>query len=452
MKTKNPSARTVAFKTLNRVILEEAYPDLALEGALRKNPHLSEQDIAFLTELVYGVVRWLGKLDYIIGLFASKVKKKEVLNILRLGVYQLLFLDGVPDYAAISETVNIAKNVYGGKVGNFVNAVLRELVREKKNISYPEKEHDLITYISVKDSFPKWLVERWIKVFGFTYAEKLCQSLNQVPPFTIRVNSLKTTRFELIERLQNRGIELIPCKYSLDGITILSKCDPASIPEFDLGLFTVQDEAAQLVSFLLDPKPGDRILDACSAPGGKTTHIAELIRNKGEVVALDINKSRLRLVKLQAKRLGIEIIKTVLADSSAGNGTKEFELSFDRVLVDAPCSGLGTLKRNPDAKWRKTERDILELSEIQFKILSEVSKMVKPRGVIVYAVCTLMPEENERLCERFLRENTEFKIDTCIKSIFPFDSTLLKGRGFFVSDPVLYNMDGFFAVRFKRTN
>ncbi|MBI2488044.1 MAG: 16S rRNA (cytosine(967)-C(5))-methyltransferase RsmB [Deltaproteobacteria bacterium] len=452
MKTKNLSARVLAFRTLNRVILEEAYPDLALEGAFKENPHFSKQDAALLTELVYGVVRWLGKLDYVIGLFASKVKKKEILNILRLGVYQLLFLDGVPDYAAINETVNIAKNVYGEKVGNFVNAVLREIVREKENISYPEKEHDLITYISVKDSFPKWLVERWIELFGFAYTEKLCQSLNQVPPFTIRVNSLKTTKNELIKRLQNRGIELIPTKYSLDGITILSKFDPASIPEFDLGLFTVQDEAAQLVSYLLYPKPGDRILDACSAPGGKTTHIAELMQNKGEVVALDINKSRLRLVKLQAKRLGIGIIKTVLADASSGDGTKEFELSFDKVLVDAPCSGLGTLKRNPDAKWRKTERDILELSEIQFKILSQVSKMLKPGGVIVYAVCTLMPEENERLCERFLQENSELEIDTGIESILPLDSTFFKGSGFFISDPVLYNMDGFFAVRFKRMN
>ncbi|MGH7808471.1 MAG: 16S rRNA (cytosine(967)-C(5))-methyltransferase RsmB [Thermodesulfobacteriota bacterium] len=452
MKTGNPSARLLAFRTLNRVILKGAYPDLALERELRDHPHLSAQDIAFLTELVYGVVRWLGKLDYVIGLFASKVRKKEIQNILRLGVYQVLFLDGVPDYAAISETVSVAKTVYGRKIGNFVNAVLREIVREGSNLSYPEKENDPIAYMAVKNSFPKWLVQRWIELFGFAYTEKLCQSLNQVPPLTIRVNPLKTTRDGLIVRLQERGIELMPTEYSLDGITILSRFDPASIPEFDLGLFTVQDEAAQLVSYLLDPKPGDRILDACSAPGGKTTHLAELMWNEGEVVAFDIYQSRLALVGLQAQRLGIGIIKTIIADVAKGDGAKEVELKFDKVLVDAPCSGLGTLRRNPDAKWTKTGTDILELSGIQFKILSQVAKMIKPDGVIVYAVCTLMPEENEGLCERFLQENPEFEIDTAIKSILPLDPRFFRGSGFFVSDPVLFNMDGFFAVKFKRMN
>jgi 16S rRNA (cytosine967-C5)-methyltransferase len=244
----------------------------------------------------------------------------------------------------------------------------------------------------------------------------------------------------------------MPTHHSPDGVTILSRLDPASIPEFGLGLFTVQDEAAQLVSYLLDPRPGDRILDTCSAPGGKTTHLAELMCNEGEVVALDINQSRLALVRLLAKRLGIGIIKTAIADVSKVDETMEGKWKFDKVLVDAPCSGLGTLRRNPDAKWTKTRKDILELSEIQFKILSQVARMIKPNGVIVYAVCTLMPEENEELCERFLQGNPEFKIDTAIRSIFPLDSRFFKGSEFFISDPVMFDMDGFFAAKFKKMN
>ncbi len=452
MRTKNRSIREVAFRALNRVLFEGAYPDLALDVLFRENPHLAGQSTALLTELVYGVVRWLRKLDYVISLFASKVQIKEVQNILRLGVYQLLFLDGVPDYASISETVNVAKNIYGKKVGNFVNAVLREVVRKREKIKYPEKENDLIEYLSVEHSFPNWLVKKWLEIFGFDYTDKLCVSMNQVPPLTIRFNSLKTTRIELMEQLENRGIELVPTQLSQYGLRILSKLDPASIPEFHLGHFTVQDEAAQLVSCLLDPKPGERVLDACCAPGGKTTHMAELMQNIGEVVACDINQSRLGLVEAQADRLGIEIIDTVRADASVVNEAKVFQSKFDKILVDAPCSGLGTLRRNPDARWRRTEKDILELSEIQFKILLQTAKMLKPDGVMVYAVCTLMPEENEILCKRFLWENTELEIDSGISSIFQFGSGFLNQDRFFVSDPVLHSTDGFFAARFRKIN
>jgi 16S rRNA (cytosine967-C5)-methyltransferase len=434
------------------VLFQGAYPDLALKSTLKKNPHISSLDIALLTELVYGVIRWLGKLDYIIGLLVDKkIKKREVLNILRIGLYQLLFLDSVPDYAAISEAVNIAKTLYGQVIAGFVNAILRELSRNRNNLHYPAKEKSPISYIATNYSFPKWLVEKWVDEFSLDYTEKLCHTLNHIPFLTVRANALKITREDLILRLRNRSIEVTPTKYSPTGVTLLTNHDPAAIPEFDSGLFTVQDEGAQLISYLLDPKPGEKILDACSAPGGKSTHIAELMQNQGEVIACDINHSRLKLVDSQSRKLGIEIVKTIGGDVSNEVFLNEnHKDEFDKILVDAPCSGLGTIRRNPDAKWKKSWGNILELSEIQFKILSQVSRRLKTDGIIVYAVCTLMPEENEKVSERFLEMNPGFKIDLRIKSIPWIKADFLNENGLFISDPVRHNMDAFFAVRFRK--
>ncbi|MGE5443157.1 MAG: 16S rRNA (cytosine(967)-C(5))-methyltransferase RsmB [Ignavibacteriales bacterium] len=438
----------MAFKILNRVLFEGAYPDMVLRSAFKKNPDLTSMDKALLTELVYGVIRWLGKLDYIIGILAERrVNKKEILNILRIGIYQLLFLGGVPDYAAIFETVNVAKGIYGERIARFVNAILREFLRSRENINYPVKKSNPISYIVINYSFPQWLVERWVDAFGMDYTEKLCDSLNQIPLLTGRVNTLKTTRGDLIRGIRDRDIEVVRTKYSPTGISFLTDLNPAEIPEFRLGLFTVQDEGAQLISYLLDPKLGEKILDACSSPGGKSTHIAELMENRGEIIACDINLSRLKLVELQSRRLGVEIIKTICADAS----NKRFleKERFDKILVDAPCSGLGTIRRNPDAKWKKTWSDMLELSEIQFRILSETSARLKVNGIIVYSVCTLMEEENEGMIQRFLSAHPEFKIDLEIESNSPIKGFLDK-NGFFISDPVRHNMDGFFAVRLRK--
>lgn len=445
MRTKN-SARILALQGLKRVLFEGAYPDLALDSIVRKNTNLSSREIALLTEMVYGTIRWLRKLDYVIGIFAHKgVKKKEVFNILRLGAYQLLFLEGVSDYAAVHETVDIAKNIYGERIANFTNAILREILRSKEKINYPTRENDPISYLEINYSFPRWLIEKWQYEFGFDYTEKLCNSLNQISLLTVRVNTLKATREKLIHALKSRDIDVMPTEHCPQGITFLTRLDPSRIPEFSSGLFTVQDEGAQLVSYLLEPKPGEIILDACSAPGGKTTHIAELMQNRGEIIALDINEQRLRLVQKQARNLGINVIKTVNADASI----QSYECQFDKTIVDAPCSGLGTIRRNPDAKWKKDLKNVLELSEIQFKILSAVSRSLKPGGILVYVVCTLMPEENERVCERFLSQYPEFKIDTDVE--VPFEKAAFFNKSsFFITDPVKHNMDGFFAVRFRK--
>lgn len=434
VKSKRDTTRLLAFKILNRVLFGGAYPDLVLKSTFERNPDPNHLDKSLLTEIVYGVIRWLGKLDYIIALFIERrVNKKEILNILRIGLYQLLFLDSVPNYAAISETVDVAKGVFGERVAGFVNAILRGFLRSKENIRYPEKESSPISYISVNHSFPQWLVEKWIDSFGLDFTERLCYSLNRIPPLTVRVNTLKTTRENLIQNIEDRDIEVIKTKYSPTGISFLTGINPVEIPGFESGLFTVQDEGAQIISLLLNPRPGERILDACSAPGGKSTHIAELMENRGEIIACDINPSRLKLIESQSRRLGVKIIKTICADAS-DKGFLEGE-RFDRILIDAPCSGLGTIRRNPDTKWKRTQNDILELSDIQFKILSNVSARLKGNGTIIYSVCTLMPEENEGLIRRFLSSHPEFRIDLEIESN-SYIKDFLDENGFFISNPI----------------
>lgn len=456
MEQKN--VRLIAFRVLNRVIYEGAYPDLTLESEIGKNPGVSRRDAALLAEIVYGVIRWLGKLDYVIGLFIRrKVGKKEIVNILRMGVYQILFLDGISDYAAAHETVEIAKTVYGQKVGDFANAIFRETARSRDKIEYPVKEKDWMHYIEVNYSFPKWIVEKWRNAFGTDYTERLCGSLNEIPPLTIRVNTLKTTRELFIAELNDKNIQAAATLHSPTGVNVLTRADPASLPGFKSGLFTVQDEAAQLVSYLLSPKPGDKVLDACCAPGGKTTHIAELMSNNGEIAALDINESRLGLVEKLAENLEINIVRTIQGDASLygskmSRGVSLKEHGFDKILVDAPCSGLGTLRRNPDAKWKKTAANVLELSDIQFRILSGISKALKPGGAMVYAVCTLTPEENEKVCEKFLSQNPDFGIDADIGSASVDGFSFFNADGFFITDPVKHNMDGFFAAKFRKKN
>ncbi|MGQ0792970.1 MAG: 16S rRNA (cytosine(967)-C(5))-methyltransferase RsmB [Deltaproteobacteria bacterium] len=435
------SARYVAFKTLNRVLIDGAYPDLALDAAFRSCPALSPEDKALATELIMGALRWLRRIDFAIVQFTASVNKKEVMNILRIGAYQLLFLDKIPDYAAVSEAVNIAKGMYGEQVGKFVNAVLRQISRG--NIQYPTRGGDPLEYLSICHSIPRWLAQRWVDWLGFDRAEALVAALNNPPRLTLRANRLKIGREELIERLGASGIASLPTQYSPDGVVALTRLHPAALKEFEDGLFTVQDEAAQLLSYFLDPSPGQSVLDACSAPGGKATHIAELMQGRGEIVAEDIHAPRLRLVDELSRRLGIGIIKTRIAgDDPAACGRL-----FDRVLVDAPCSGFGTLRRNPDGKWTKTEADVLELSGLQFRILSRAARSVKMGGVLLFAVCTLIPEENEQVCRQFLGAYPEFALDTgCAAPLRKF----IGESGFFSSDPAAQNMDGFFAAKFRR--
>jgi len=435
------------LEILEKVDTQGAYADIPLNTVLRKSDSLTPLDKAFITELVYGTLRWRGRIDWVISRF-SKVPTKKldpwVLNIMRLGVYQLLFLTKVPPFAAVNESAKLA-GLYGdiGKV-RFVNANLRAVERGRDKIEYPDIERDPELHISVVYSHPLWMVKRWVKTFGLEATIDLCQSNNETPPLTIRTNTLKTSRQELFHELEMnvKEISLTPC--SSEGLQIRGASDITAISSFEKGLFQVQDEASQLVAHIIAPKPGERVLDACSAPGGKATHLAQLMENRGEIFALDINSSRLALLGENCKRLGITNVKAFKKDASLPLGFLE---EFNRILVDAPCSGMGVLRRNPDSKWKKREEDIVTLKRLQFSILNNLADCLKEDGVLVYSTCTVTPEENEEVIDDFLANHPEFVLDS-ISDVLPAScGSLVDNRGFFKSYPHLHNMDGFFAAR-----
>ncbi len=446
--SKIASARSIALSIINKILIDGAYPDLAVQDEISKHKITDVNIISFINEIVYGVIRWKLTIDYKIEDNISKeIKKTNIHNLLRMGVYQLKFMGGVKDYASINETVKIGKQFFGNSIGNFINAVLRNIQRKDySDIKFIDK----VDEISVKRSFPKWIINYWLENFDLNKVDNLCSSLNQIPSISLRVNNLKIERDLLLDRFKRVGIEAEKSKYSNVGINLVKRINPVSSGFYKEGLYSVQDEAAQIVCFLLDPKPGEKVLDACSAPGGKSTHLAELMNNNGEVISADINKNRLRLVNNNIKRLGTTIVKTENIDLLASNNTNKYKNYFDKILLDAPCSGLGTIRRNPDIKWKRKMSDIHELSEIQYKILQNISSYLKTNGVLVYSVCTLSKYENEKVIDKFLKNNPDFELEE-IKNSVNIEKQFIENN-FFVSYTNLFNMDCFFAAKLKRVN
>lgn len=406
------TARQAALMVLYSIEFEGAYSNLALLDGL-KNSGLSPEDRGFATSLVYGVVSMKRTLDAVISKYSSvKPKKlsKYVLLILRMGLYQLMFMDRVPPSAAVNESVKLASR-YAGKSRGFVNGVLRSAVRggfELENVC------DRLSY-------PDWLYEKWTAELG-ERAEDLMVALNQPPDMTIRANSLKIKNEELIEKLKNEGAE---AREGENGAILVSGLNVSASKLFNDGFFTVQDSAAQMAAKVLSPKSGERVLDICAAPGGKTTHIAELMGNSGEVLAFDIHEHKIKLIYDAAERLGISIIKARCQDAAEYDEAL-FE-SFDRVLADVPCSGLGIIRRKPDIKWNAAPDG--GLYEIQERILGCASKYVKQGGVLVYSTCTLNRLENEHRIEEFLKANREFSLEE-MKTFYPDTD---KTDGFFIA-------------------
>lgn len=424
-----------------------AFADISLNSALKKNSFLTSLDKAFITELVYGILRWRGRIDWIINQFSNIPTNKldtQILNIMRMGVYQLLFLTKIPTFAVVNESAKLAALYRNkGKVG-FVNANLRTIDRLRDKIVYPDIEIDPELHISVVYSHPFWMVKRWLKTFGLEATIDLCQSNNEIPPLTIRTNTIKVSREELINNLMEDVKEISLTFYSPEGIQVRGSHDITTLSSFRKGLFQVQDEASQLVAHIIDPRPGERVLDACSAPGGKTTHMSQLMENRGEIFAMDNNSSRLALLEENCKRLGITNVKTFNKDASK---PLEFSEQFHRILVDAPCSGMGVLRKNPDSKWKKKEENIISLKRLQLSILNNLAYYLKEDGIMVYSTCTLNPEENEDVVDDFLTSNPEFALESIAKFLPDICSPLVDNRGFFKSYPHLHDMDGFFAAR-----
>ncbi len=451
--SKGKTPRAICLQILNQLEQRDGTPDYLISHAFRRYRHLTPLDRRFLTELTYGVLRWREKLDWSIR-HLSKIPfhkiEPETLNLLRLALYQIHFLSRTPVSAAVNESVELAKRHRGSGGAGFVNAVLRSYLRKREEIPYPEKDRDMALYLSVVHSHPLWLVERWIKEMGFEETLKVCLFNNQMAPLVLRTNTLKTSRATLMERLREKGLTPIPTPFSSEGILLENPPPTSELPYLKEGLFIIQDEASQLVTSLLDPMEGEVILDACASPGSKTSHLAQRMRNRGEIYALDLTKEKLIPLQESCQRLGITIVRTLKADASRPLPLSK-EMAFDRILVDVPCSGFGTLRRNPDIKWRKGEEDIRRLSQLQGNILENLSRYVKKGGVLVYSTCTVFQEENEQVVEHFLESHPEFK-KGALYDLLPEECHRFVCGGYLKTFPPRDQMDGFFVARMTRSD
>ena len=449
MRPKTP--RAICLAILNRAGGLDAHADDLLSDSFKRYRHLTPLDRAFLTELTYGVLRWRGRLDWVIRQFSKTPFEKiepEIVNILRLGLYQILFLTRTPTSAAVNESVELAKKFRGKGGAGFVNAILRSLLRQGREVAYPDFNQDPALHISVVHSHPLWLVKRWMNEMGVEETLKVCASNNQISPLTLRTNTLRTNREDLIRKLKENGLNPFPTLFGEDGICLESPPPTSELPFMKEGFFLIQDEASQLVTSILDPRPGERVLDACAAPGTKTTHIAGRMKNEGEIVAIDLSYEKLSRVAENCQRLGVRIVKPKRGDATQALPFPK-GVEFDRVLADVPCSGFGTLRKNPDLKWKRGEEDVRRLSALQFSILKNLSGYVKTGGILVYSTCTVFPEENEEIIERFLMAHPEFQLESPDQVLPRIDSSLLS-NGCFKSFPHKEGMDGFFAARLLR--
>jgi 16S rRNA (cytosine967-C5)-methyltransferase len=445
------AARQLALRVLLRVQEEGAFADLALRAAL-DDADFSPRERALATELVYGTLRRRGQLDFLLARVADTplaALEPEVLCALRMGAYQIACLERIPERAAVDETVRGLRDLGLGRAAGFANAVLRRLAERWRGLLPPALDDDPVAHLRDALSVPEWLAERWVARFGPEEAAALAQALLAVPPRCARANRARTSRDALLAELRPRFPEAAPCRFAPDGIRLGGRGDAVRDPAFAAGLFTVQDEASQLVVELLDPQPGERVLDACAAPGTKSTAIAERLGAQGRVVALDRHARRLALVERDAQRLGLPRIETRVADLSRPLPRALAAGGFDRVLVDAPCSGLGTLRRTPELRWRVAPTDCARLAEIQFQILRHAAAALRPGGALVYSVCTFTPEENEAVVDAFLAREPGFRrspVAALPASLQP----LLDASGALRTWPHRHDSDAFFAARLER--
>ena len=444
------SARRVAFDVLHLVERQGAYADLALDAALRHSA-LDPRDRGLATELVYGVLRQRGRLDFALARCCRQPLARlesDALLLLRLGAYQLLALDRVPASAAVNETVSLARQLGLERVTGFLNGVLRALSRSQGDIPWPSREKEPRAYLEHTLSLPGWLAERWLAELGdeaFLFAEALLAPA----PFSLRVNTLKTDREAFLVALAKAGHAAAPTVFAPEGVTLTAR-GQAPLPGGVEGWFQVQDEASMLIPYLVAPRAGERILDACAAPGGKTTQLAALAANSAEILALDLHPQRLRLVTEGVARLGCAGIETRSWDLTR---PPDFLApgSFDRVLVDAPCSGLGVLRRNPESRWRRTPAGIEEMAARQRAILESVAPLVRPGGTLVYSLCTVTPEETEGVASAFAAEHPGFAREDLRRELPESWLPLCDARGALRTFPHRHGgMDAFFAVRFRR--
>lgn len=446
-------SRQIALTVLERITQHGEMPDEIIDESLGTGKVIEKRDRSLIHKIVFGVLRWQGRIDYIIRSFSKrKIDKidRTILNILRIGMYQIVYLNRIPDAAAVNSSVEMAKATAKPWASGYVNAVLRRASREYNAVIYPEKYNDPVGYICAEKSMPGWLIIRWIKKYGMNETEALCDRINTIPDITIRINTLKTDMEKLERGLKNEVDEIGHTKYCPFGLYFSKPNKPiAQLVPFKRGWFQVQDEAAQLVSMILNPTPNEIVMDACAGRGGKTGHIAQLMDNKGKIEAIDVDKRKLDILEMEMKRLGFENVDTVEADISHPLDKNEYG-KFDRILLDAPCTGLGVLQRNPDAKWRNNKKDFEYYHKKQVTLLNNISLLIKPSGIIVYAVCSMEQEETDDVIKEFLNNHSDFTIDKNSGQLDGKAALLMDENGFFRTIPHHHYMDGFFAVRLKK--
>ncbi len=445
--------RKTALYILNTLNKERNTLDNLLEDVFREKTLFSKKDRALLQALVYGVLRWRGRLDWIIDYFSKTRLNKinpNVLNILRLGLFQIIYLDRIPVSAAVNTSVEMTKAAAAPWVVGYVNGLLRNAVREYGYVTFPDVDKDPVKALAIKKSFPEWLIKRWLDRFGLKETGLLCDAINTIPPITVRCNTLKTNRKKLVKALERYAEKIKITNYAPDGVFFFNpKRSIPNIEAFENGLFQVQDEAAQLVTLHLNPQSGETILDACAGLGGKTGHIAQMMKNSGRLVAMDKDENKLMRLESEMHRLGVSIVTTCIHDLSSPLNREHFG-KFDRILLDAPCSNLGVLRRNPDIKWRASQQNLAYCQKRQALFLDNLAHFVKPSGVLVYAVCSMEPEENESVIKGFLNKHAKFAIEKKSTGL-SFDACSLVTRdGYLKTFPHLNNMDGFFSVCMKR--
>ena len=446
-------ARNTALKVLMTLDRERQTLDGILDDITPRTSALPRRDRALFNALLYGVLRWRGRLDYIISHFSNiSLKKIEpgVLNILRLGLFQIIYLDRIPDSATVNTSVELTRQIGASRAAGFVNALLRKAAANHGDVVFPTLKNDPVAFFSTAHSLPGWLIRRWQQRYGPETLTALCKTINTIPPITIRTNTLKATRQQLMQSLKDHIEHILPARDAPDGITMNKlKRSISDLPAFKNGWFQVQDEAAQLVSLLLNAQPQESVLDACAGLGGKTAHLAQLMQNCGNIVAMDKDKKKLQQLDKEMQRLGISIVRTTCHDLNLHLDKKQ-QGEFDRILLDAPCSGLGVLRRNPDIKWKSSEADLKRHAAVQKRFLENLAPLVKSNGILVYAVCSIEPEENEVVIAAFLKKHPEFVIDKSVGKLPEALHALVEPGTGFKTLPFLNHMDGFYFVRLKR--
>jgi len=445
-----PNARQIAFLALKNIYQKQAYTDIALNRVIKsveKSAKISQAERGFACELVYGTLRRQRTLDTLIDLLGKKKaiqQPPDLRIILHLGLYQLRYLNRVPNSAAVNTSVDLAKVNGIAKLAGVVNGLLRSYLRQSEKEDPLQLPADPVAKLGILHSFPDWIVKVWLEQLPIEEVDRLLAWFNQAPNLDIRVNILQTTVEEVESAFQAEGMTINRIPGLPQGLRLDSAGAVTELPGYKQGWWVIQDSSAQLVSHLLDPQPGETIIDACAAPGGKTTHIAELMGDQGRIIACDRAAKRLNKVRENAARLQLKSIEIQVEDSR--NITSFIDLA-DRVLLDAPCSGLGTLHKRPDIRWRKTYESIRELFTLQRELLEQTAAWVKPKGILVYATCTLNLSENETIVKSFLKSHSNWSVQ------IPSD---LMSRNFATPEgwikvyPHIRDMDGFFMVRLIR--